>query len=91
LREDNHQDTSGTPGYMAPEVMVKKPHSYAADYFALGIIAYELMLGRRPYLGNSRKEIKDQILARQVTVKLDQLPFKWSPYSLDFINRVRFR
>lgn len=70
--------------------MVKKPHSYTADYFALGVIAYELMLGRRPYVGTNRKEIKDQILARQVNVKLDQLPFKWSPHSLDFINRVFF-
>ena len=40
LREDNHQDTSGTPGYMAPEVMLRKPHSYTVDYFALGVIAY---------------------------------------------------
>ena len=73
---------------MAPEVMVKRPHSYTTDYYALGVIAYELMLGRRPYAGSNRKEIKDQIIARQVSVKLDQLPFKWSPYSLDFINRV---
>jgi serine/threonine protein kinase len=75
---------------MAPEVMVKRSHSYTADYYALGVIAFELMLGRRPYIGSNRKEIKDQILARQVAVKVDQLPFKWSPYSLDFINRVLF-
>jgi hypothetical protein len=29
------------------------------DYFALGVIAYEFMMGRRPYLGRSRKEIRD--------------------------------
>jgi hypothetical protein len=68
--------------------MVRRSHSFTADYFALGVIAYELMLGRRPYVGASRNEIKEQILSRQVSVKLDQLPFKWSPYSLDFINRV---
>lgn len=88
MREDNHQDTSGTPGYMAPEVMVRRSHSFAVDYFALGVIAYEMMLGRRPYVGANRKEIKDQILARQATVRLEQLPFKWSPTSIDFINRV---
>ena len=88
LREDNHQDTSGTPGYMAPEVMLRKSHSYAVDYFALGVIAYELMLGRRPYQGANRKEIKEQILARQACVKVDQLPYKWSPYFIDFVNKV---
>lgn len=28
LREDNYTDTSGTPGYMAPEVMCRQNHSY---------------------------------------------------------------
>jgi len=40
------EDTSGTPGYMAPEVMCKKNHSYEADFFALGVIVYECMIGR---------------------------------------------
>ena len=88
LRDDNQQDTSGTPGYMAPQVMIRRPHTYTADYFALGVIAYELMIGQRPYIGANRKEIKDQILARQVSVKFNDLPFKWSPFSLDFINKV---
>ena len=34
------------------------------------------------------KEIKDQMLSRQAAVKVDQLPYKWSPYSIDFINKV---
>ena len=90
-REDNQQDTSGTPGYMAPEVMVKRPHSFAADFFALGVIAHEFMLGRRPYAGANRREIKEQILARQATVRVDQLPFKWSPFCLDFVNKLLLR
>lgn len=73
---------------MAPEVMLRKNHSFPVDYFALGVMAYELMLGRRPYVGSSRKEIKEQMLARQACVKFDQLPFKWSPNSLDFVNKV---
>ena len=51
---NNAQDTSGTPGYMgrsmpppiAPEVMCRNPHGVAADYFAVGVIAYECMLGK---------------------------------------------
>ena len=43
---DNSKETSGTPGYMAPEVMCRQNHGVAVDYFALGIIAYECMMGR---------------------------------------------
>jgi serine/threonine protein kinase len=53
-REQNYADTSGTPGYMAPEVMNRENHNYLVDYYAVGIIAYECMLGRRPYNGRSR-------------------------------------
>ena len=62
---DNCNETSGTPGYMAPEVMCKNNHGIAADYFAVGVIAWECMLGRRPYQGKSRREIRDAILAKQ--------------------------
>ncbi|EGR31045.1 protein kinase domain protein, partial [Ichthyophthirius multifiliis] len=43
---DNQNDTSGTPGYMAPEVMCRQNHTFAVDYFALGVIAFEFMQGR---------------------------------------------
>ena len=83
---DNAKETSGTPGYMAPEVMCRMNHGYEADYYALGVICYESMLGRRPYNGKSRKEIRDQILAKQVLVKAEEVPRGWSPESVDFIN-----
>jgi hypothetical protein len=31
---------------MAPEVMCRQNHGIAADYFALGVIAYEFMMGK---------------------------------------------
>ena len=37
-RKENNKDTSGTPGYMAPEVMNGQNHTIAVDYFALGVI-----------------------------------------------------
>ena len=63
-RPDNSADTSGTPGYMAPEVLCRQNHGIAVDYFALGVIVYECMLGRRPYVGKSRQEIRDNVLAK---------------------------
>ena len=88
-REDNAQDTSGTPGYMAPEVMTRQNHTCSVDYFAVGVIAYECMFGRRPYLGKSRKEIRDHILSKQVQIKDKDVPLGWSLEAADFINKVR--
>lgn len=58
------------------------------DYYALGIIVFECMLGRRPYVGKSRQEIRDQILAKQVQIKKTDVPEKWSLEAADFANRV---
>lgn len=91
LRPENANETSGTPGYMAPEVMCRKNHGLAADYFAVGVIAFECMLGRRPYVGKSRREIREQILCRQVQVKRFEVPEGWSPESADFINKCLIR
>lgn len=63
---DNSKDTSGTPGYMAPEVMCRQNHGVEVDFFAVGVIAYECMLGKRPYGGKDRKEIRDHILSKQI-------------------------
>lgn len=88
LSRDNSSETSGTPGYMAPEVMCAQNHSYAVDYFAVGVIGFEFMIGYRPYLGKSRKEIKELILSKQVQIKKQDLPDGWTNEAADFINRV---
>ena len=49
---------------MAPEVMCKNNHGIAADYFAVGVIAYECMNSRRPYQGKTRRDIRDAILQK---------------------------
>ena len=87
-RKENNIDTSGTPGYMAPEVMNGQNHTIAVDYFALGVIGYELMMRKRPYLGKNRKEIKEKIMSQQVQVKKNMVPQGWSIESADFINRL---
>ena len=85
---ENGHETSGTPGYMAPEVICRQNHTIAADYFAVGVIVYEFMLGRRPYVGKTRKDIRDAILAKQVQLKKTDMPEGWSLEALDFTNKL---
>lgn len=85
---ENGRETSGTPGYMAPEVMCRQNHGVAVDYFALGVLCYECMLGRRPYQGKSRREIRDVMLQKQASVQIEDMPAGWSMHAADFINRL---
>ena len=83
---------SGTPGYMAPEAIINKPHDFCVDYFALGVIVYELMMGERPYQGKNRKEIKEQMFNIEIKLDSDDLPSDWEDDNiLDFINKLLSR
>ena len=80
---------SGTPGYMAPEAIINKPHDFCVDYFALGVIIYELMMGERPYQGKNRKEIKEQMFTLEIKLDSDDLPEDWEDDNiLDIINKL---
>lgn len=73
---------------MAPEVMCRQNHSFEVDFYALGVILFELMMGKRPYLGRTRKEIREQILSRQSVIKKSDIPEGWSVEAADFINKL---
>ena len=89
--KDNSSETSGTPGYMAPEVILVLNHTFSSDFFALGVIGYEFMKGYRPYLGRTRNEIKQLIVNKQARIKKNEIPENWSTTAVDFINKLLIR
>jgi eukaryotic-like serine/threonine-protein kinase len=60
----------GTPSYMAPEQAVAdRDVDHRADLYAVGVVGYELLTGRRPFPGNTAQ----QIVAAQLTQSPEDL------------------
>ena len=84
--EDNGKENSGTPGYMAPEVLFNRNHKFSVDFYALGVVGFEIITGKRPYKGKDKKELRKDIISRQARIKESNIPQGWSEHSIEFIN-----
>ncbi|EJD07014.1 kinase-like protein [Fomitiporia mediterranea MF3/22] len=57
-----HSSVAGSLAYMAPEVCGRKGYSWQADWWSLGVCAYELIFGRRPFEGRSSDSLTAAIV-----------------------------
>jgi serine/threonine protein kinase len=86
--QENFNKTAGTPGYMAPETICRQNHSFVSDFFSVGVILYEAILGHRPYRGKTRREIREAILASSCKIDIKKFNTEWSPEAIDLCNKL---
>ena len=75
----------GTPDYIAPEIITRKGHQFAADYWALGVLTYEMLTGEPPFStpDTPEKTIYSNIIEGRYTMQ------QWmSPLVKDFIANL---
>ncbi|MEB2311733.1 MAG: protein kinase [Sorangiineae bacterium] len=64
----------GTPEYMAPEQALGQPVEGTADLYALGVIAYEMLVGTRPFAGANATAILGLQLSKDVPPFAERAP-----------------
>lgn len=74
---------SGTPDYMAPEVIGGDPPSPASDMYGAGVILYELLTGTTPFGGGTAMEIMQRHARDEVTPPSQRRPDRGVPPVLD--------
>ncbi|XP_064455652.1 cAMP-dependent protein kinase catalytic subunit 3-like isoform X2 [Ornithodoros turicata] len=73
----------GTPEYLAPEIIQSKGHNKAVDWWALGILIYEMLAGYPPYFDDNPFAIYEKILAGKV-----DWPRHIDPVAKDLIKKL---
>ena len=58
---------AGSMAYMAPEVLTKRGYLSSVDWWSLGVVAYELLFGRRPFRGKTNSALTHSILNDRCT------------------------
>lgn len=70
---------SGTPEYMAPEVIHGEGASFSADLYSVGVILYELLTGNTPFSGGTpadivRRHVEDEVVPPSLRCLDGELP-----------------
>ena len=73
----------GTPEYLAPEIITNKGHNLAVDWWAFGILIFEMLYGQPPFCADDPMDIYQKILRNRVTY-----PPSMSKSAKDLISKL---
>uniref|UniRef100_A0AAQ5Y7B9 protein kinase C n=1 Tax=Amphiprion ocellaris TaxID=80972 RepID=A0AAQ5Y7B9_AMPOC len=73
----------GTPEFLAPEVLIDNNYTRSVDWWGLGVLIYEMLVGESPFPGDDEEEVFDSIVNDDV-----RYPRFLSPESVSLIQKL---
>uniref|UniRef100_A0AAX7SRE9 protein kinase C n=1 Tax=Astatotilapia calliptera TaxID=8154 RepID=A0AAX7SRE9_ASTCA len=73
----------GTPEFLAPEVLTDSNYTRSVDWWGLGVLVYEMLVGESPFPGDDEEEVFDSIVNDDV-----RYPRLLSPNSASLIQKL---
>jgi serine/threonine protein kinase len=73
----------GTPEYLAPEIIQSKGHNKAVDWWALGILIFEMLAGYPPFYDENPFGIYQKILSGKI-----EFPKSFDPVAKDLVRKL---
>lgn len=80
------QSAVGTPDYLAPEILLGMAHGRNADWWSVGVILFELLVGIPPFNAEQPQKIFDNIM--NLDIPWPQVPAEMSPEAYDLIKKL---
>ena len=59
--------SGGTPSYISPEVLERKSYSFSTDWWSFGVLLWEMITGKPPFMETNRKLLFEQIKSQRLT------------------------
>lgn len=73
----------GTPDYLAPEIVLSKGYGRAVDFYALGILIFEMLAGFPPFYNDNHMKLYDNIVNNEA-----KFPASFDPVAKDLVVKL---
>ena len=77
------RDKTGTPAYIAPEIILDEGYSYPVDIWSAGVVLYAMLEGAVPFRGEDLTELRKNILLAKY-----QMPEEISKEAKNLLRRI---
>ena len=81
---------AGSPGYVAPEIVLRQPYGVDCDWWSVGVIMYEMLYGYPPFYSSCDAETSKNIVAwrDKLVFPTAELRYQVPPTAVDLIRRL---